>query len=67
MATSVRDSYTTSLDSSFDGKTPSQRLYNVWYVRWRELTNQATPFNVYYQEQMSKLIDRLKADLPERP
>jgi hypothetical protein len=53
--------------AKFDGKTPSQRLYNVLYVRWRELTNQQTPFDVYYAEQMSKMIDLLKADLPERP
>lgn len=54
-------------EASFEGKTPSQRMYNVLYVRWRELTNQSKPFDVYYQEQMSVLIDRLKQDLPERP
>jgi hypothetical protein len=54
-------------EASFEGKTPSQRMYNVLYVRWRELTNQTKPFDVYYQEQMSYLIDRLKQDLPERP
>jgi hypothetical protein len=54
-------------EASFEGKTPSQRMYNVLYVRWRELTNQSKPFDVYYQEQMSYLIDRLKQDLPERP
>jgi hypothetical protein len=54
-------------EASFEGKTPSQRMYNVLYVRWRELTNQSKPFDIYYQEQMSVLIDRLKQDLPERP
>src|SRR5690242_18747549 len=31
-------------EASFEGKTPSQRLYNVLYVRWRELTNRTKPF-----------------------
>ena len=53
-------------EASFEGKTPSQRLYNVLFVRWRELTNQSQPFDLYYQDQMSKPIDRLKADLPEK-
>lgn len=53
-------------ESGFEGKTPSQRLYNVLYVRWRELTDMAKPFDIYYQEQMGKMIDLLKADLPER-
>lgn len=54
-------------EASFEGKSPSQRLYNVMFVRWRELTNRTKPFDIYYQEQMSKIIDRLKDDLPERP
>lgn len=54
-------------EASFEGKSPSTRLYNVLYVRWRELTNHTTPFDVYYAEQMNKLIDFLKSDLPERP
>jgi hypothetical protein len=54
-------------EASFEGKTPSQRLYNTLYVRWRELTNRSKPFDIYYQEQMTTIIDRLKSDLPERP
>jgi hypothetical protein len=54
-------------EAAFEGKTPSQRMYNVLYVRWRELTNQTKPFDIYYQEQMSIIMDRLKQDLPERP
>ena len=54
-------------EASFEGKTPSQRMYNTLYVRWRELTNRTKPFDVYYQEQMGIIIDRLKQDLPERP
>jgi hypothetical protein len=54
-------------EASLEGKTPSQRLYNTLYVRWRELTNRSKPFDIYYQEQMTTIIDRLKSDLPERP
>lgn len=54
-------------EASFEGKSPSQRLYNTLYVRWRELTNKTKPFDIYYAEQMSKIIDFLKQDLPERP
>jgi hypothetical protein len=54
-------------EASFEGKTPSQRLYNTLYVRWRELTNRSKPFDIYYQEQMTTIIERLKSDLPERP
>lgn len=54
-------------EASFEGKTPSTRMYNTIYVRWRELTNQTKAFDVYYAEQMQYLIDLLKRDLPERP
>lgn len=54
-------------DAKFDGKSPSQRMYNTLYVRWRELTNQSKPFDIYYQEQMNKIIAMLKQDLPGRP
>src|SRR5215212_6232604 len=30
-------------EASFEGKSPSERMYNVLYVRWVELTNQSTP------------------------
>lgn len=53
-------------EASFEGKTPSQRLYAVLYVKWREVTNQTTPFDIYYQRQMEGLIDSVKASLPER-
>jgi hypothetical protein len=54
-------------EATFEGKSPSTRMYNTLYVRWRELTNQTKPFDVYYVEQMNYLIDQLKRDLPERP
>lgn len=53
-------------DAQFDGKSPSERMYNTLYVRWRELTNQSEPFDVYYANQMNKLIALLKQDLPGR-
>lgn len=54
-------------EATFEGKSPSTRMYNTLYVRWRELTNQTKPFDVYYVEQMNYIIDMLKRDLPERP
>jgi hypothetical protein len=54
-------------DAQFDGKSPSQRMYNVLYLRWAQLTNQSQAFDNYYADQMNKIIARLKADLPERP
>lgn len=54
-------------EASFEGKTPSERMYNVIYVQWREQTNQSTPFDIYYQRRMEKFIDAIKATLPEKP
>ncbi len=54
-------------EASFEGKTPSKRMYNTLFLRWRELTNQSKPFDIYYQEQMQSMISKLQADLPERP
>ena len=42
-------------------------MYNTLYVRWRELTNQTKPFDIYYQEQMNSIIAKLKQELPGRP
>lgn len=50
----------------FDGKTPSQRLYNTLYVRWMNLTNQAKPFDQYYRERMEAIITAAKEGLPDR-
>ncbi len=52
--------------ASFEGKSPSQRLHSVLFVKWRETTNQTTPFDVYYQRQIDSIIDSIKATLPER-
>lgn len=53
-------------EASFEGKTPSQRLYNTLFVKWRETTNQTTPFDIYYQRQIEGVIDSIKSTLPER-
>lgn len=49
------------------GKSPSQRMYNTLYVRWTQLTDKSEPFDVYYANQMNKIIAMLKQDLPGRP
>lgn len=49
-----------------EGKTASKRLYNVLYVRWKTLTDQSSPFEVWRSEQMEKIINHLKDGLPPR-
>lgn len=48
------------------GKSPSQRLYNVMFVAWNELTDKSTPFEYWRLTQMESLINQYKAKLPER-
>lgn len=54
-------------EASFEGKTPSQRLHSVLYVFWRDCTDQATPFDVWYRRKVEQIIDEVKSKLPERP
>jgi hypothetical protein len=42
-------------------------MYNTLSVRWSQLTNKSEPFDVYYANQMNKIIATLKQDLPGRP
>ena len=49
-----------------EGKSLSERLRSVLYVRWNTLTDKQTPFDQYRSIQMEKIIERLKQDLPRR-
>lgn len=46
-------------------KTPSQRLRSVLYVLWQERYGDMT-FDEYYRQQIEKIIDRIKQELPDR-
>lgn len=44
-------------------KTPSQRLRSTLYVLWQEKYSDI-PFDTWYLEQMEKVINRVKKELP---
>lgn len=53
------------------GKTPSQRLYNVLFVLFKSLQEEGrldktTNFNHWREDYMEKVIDMVKAKLPNR-
>lgn len=50
------------VDSSVNEKTPSQRLRSVLYVYW-EQSGKKTSFDVFYLQQMNRLIDIIKEKL----
>lgn len=41
------------------GKSPSQRMRNVLYLLYKQ-SGQVIPFEVYYGQQMERIIDQLK-------
>lgn len=47
-------------------KSPSERMYAVFFLRWKHMTDQSTPFDVWYAGQMNILINNLKKGLPEQ-
>jgi len=49
-------------DSGLEGKSPSQRLRNVLYVKWSQSSTKAA-FDVWYISAMERLIDSVKAQL----
>jgi len=52
----------TRIDPTVEGKTPSQRLYNVLYRVWEmECEND---FKDYYNKEMEKITNHYKAKLP---
>jgi len=54
-------------DSGFeDGKSPSERLYNVLFVFWNQnskLKQDYPVFGEYYRAQMEKIINQFKSKL----
>lgn len=51
-----------STDTSF-GKTPSERLRGTLYRWWEKEGKPMTGFPVFYETEMEKLIDQVKAKL----
>lgn len=47
-----------------DGKSPSQRLRAVLYIRWNQ-TKPTDTFEEYYRVQLERIIERIKATLEE--
>lgn len=47
----------------FEGKKPSERLYNVLFVYWKA-TNNEGDFYTYYRQWMEKKIEEIKANIP---
>lgn len=48
------------------GKTPSQRLRAIAFVFWQECTSQQISFEVFYAQEMEKIINAWKERLPEK-
>lgn len=46
-------------------KTPSQRLRSTLFVLWQDKYSDQ-PFDPWYEQQMNKIIERIKQELPER-
>lgn len=47
-----------------EGKSKSQRLYNVLFVWWKQRRPPEHPtFETFYDHHMERLIDRVKSDL----
>jgi len=50
-------------EAIYEGKSPSQRLYNVMFKLWKE-TDGIGDFNSWYRIQMEKIITAYKNKLP---
>lgn len=53
-----------SVEKSLDGKSPSERLYNVIYVYYKSLDS-VEDFQLFYKRHMENLIDQYKERLPK--
>lgn len=50
------------IKGKLEGKTPSERLYNVIYVYWKQ-KGEVGNFQEFYARQMEKLINKVKGYL----
>lgn len=52
----------TKVEKGLDGKSPSERLYNVIFVYYKQV-NSKEDFDAFYKRHMEALIDQYKAKL----
>ncbi|MDI6777570.1 MAG: hypothetical protein QMD77_00070 [Patescibacteria group bacterium] len=52
----------TKVEKGMDGKSPSERLYNVIFVYYKQVKSTKT-FEVFYQKHIEHIIDTYKAKL----
>jgi len=50
------------IEKGIDGKSPSERLYNVIYVYYKQI-NSTDDFEFFYRRNMENIIDTYKAKL----
>lgn len=60
----VDPSETINVATERESKSPSSRLRAVIYLLWKEEGQQGV-FEVYYQNRMERIIEKLKEKLPE--
>lgn len=53
------------VEKGLDGKSPSQRLYNVLYVYYKQVKS-IDEFDVFYKRHMESLIDTYKSRLIDK-
>lgn len=52
------------IEKGMDGKSPSERLYNVIYVYYKQIKS-TDDFEVFYRRNMENIIDTYKARLAQ--
>lgn len=52
----------TKIEKGLDGKSPSERLYNVIYVYYKQIKSKEE-FDVFYRRHMEGIIDQYKEKL----
>lgn len=53
------------IEKGMDGKSPSERLYNVIYVYYKSI-NSKDDFEVFYRRHLEGVIDQYKEKLPKQ-
>lgn len=60
-----KDAEVLTVKKQIDGKSPSQRLHSVLFLLWKH-EGESGNFEAYYINRMEKLIEQIKARLPEQ-
>lgn len=62
--TDIKPESRVKVERGMDGKSPSERLYNVIFVYYKQVKSTET-FESFYQKHINALIDQYKAKLPQ--